>query len=116
MSTTAEYIEFVAEQMRSLAQEGGIPFSAVRYRKMFGEYMLYADDKPIFLVCDNTVYVKMHAALRDLLFDAEVGVPYNGAKPHYILDVEDRPLCRAVSEILVQITPKPTPKKKKSIR
>ncbi|MGN0560765.1 MAG: hypothetical protein ACI4K8_06895 [Candidatus Fimenecus sp.] len=25
---------------------------------MFGEYMVYVNDKPILMVCDNTVFVK----------------------------------------------------------
>jgi DNA helicase-2/ATP-dependent DNA helicase PcrA len=32
---------------------------AVRYKKMFGEYMVYVNEKPILLVCDNTVFVKI---------------------------------------------------------
>lgn len=35
MSTSKEYIEFVAEHIS--------PFGNVNYRKMFGEYMLYLD-------------------------------------------------------------------------
>ena len=50
MATSSEYIEFVCEKIKD--------FGAVRSRKMFGEYMVYINDKPIFTVCDNTVYVK----------------------------------------------------------
>ena len=25
----------------------------VRYKKMFGEYMVFVDEKPVLLVCDN---------------------------------------------------------------
>jgi len=51
MATTVDFIEYVCGQI-----EGA---GAVRYKKMFGEYMVYVNDKPILLVCDNTVYVKM---------------------------------------------------------
>lgn len=50
MATTVDFIEFVCEQI------GGI--GSVSYKKMFGEYMVYINEKPIFVVCDNTVYVK----------------------------------------------------------
>lgn len=50
MATSQEYIEFVCEQL--------VGVENVRYKKMFGEYMVYVNDKPVLLVCDNTVYVK----------------------------------------------------------
>lgn len=51
MGTTKEYVQFVAEQLDNV---GG-----VTYKKMFGEYLVYVNDKPILLVCDNCVMVKM---------------------------------------------------------
>lgn len=45
--------------------------------------------------------------------DAECGVPYDSAKEHYILDIEDRELTAKVVEILEQITPVPKKKPKK---
>ena len=51
MATTPEYNEFVCERLE--------PFGAVRSRKMFGEYMVYLNDKPIISLCDNTVFVKI---------------------------------------------------------
>ena len=50
MPTTVDYIEFVCDRINKQYN--------VRYKKMFGEYMVYANEKPIFLVCDNCVYVK----------------------------------------------------------
>ena len=72
---------------------------------MFGEYMVYVNDKPVLLVCDNTVYVKRLPEIEELMSDAECGVPYDGAKEHYILDIENRELTAKVVEILEQITP-----------
>lgn len=51
MATTKDYIEYVCERLHGA---GGL-----RYRKMFGEYMVYVNDKPVLLVCDNTVFVKI---------------------------------------------------------
>ncbi len=80
---------------------------------MFGEYMVYVNDKPVLLVCDNTVYVKKLPEIEELMSGAECGVPYDSAKEHYILDIEDRKLTAKVVEILEQITPVPKKKPKK---
>lgn len=37
--------------------------------------------------------------------DASKGDPYVGAKQHYILDTEDRPLTEAVTKTPVRIAP-----------
>ncbi len=105
MATTIDYIEFVCEHIKNYA---------VRYKKMFGEYMVYLNDKPILLVCDNTVYVKKLNEIASLMENSETGFPYNGAKEHYILDIEDDELTEKVIKILKEITPLPKlPKKKR---
>ena len=105
MATTVEFIEFVCSQIDETYQ--------VRYRKMFGEYMVYANNKPILLVCDNTVYVKILPELTGLLAEAEKGFPYQGAREHYILDAEDRELCNDVVQILELLTSLPVKKVRK---
>jgi TfoX/Sxy family transcriptional regulator of competence genes len=84
MATTKDFAEFVCEQIKETG--------AVRYRKMFGEYMVYVNDKPLLLICDNTVYVKMLPQLTELLKDNDTGVPYDKAKEHYIIDSENAEL------------------------
>ena len=106
MSTSKEYIAFVCDQL------AGIP--DVTYKKMFGEYMVYVNDKPVLLVCDNTVFVKIVPELAALMADAERGLPYEGAKEHYILDIDDTDLARQVVAVLETVTPLPKPKKKKA--
>lgn len=80
---------------------------------MFGEYMVYVNDKPVLLVCDNTVFVKKLPEIEELMSCAECGMPYDSAKEHYILDIEDRELTAKAVEILEQITPVPKKKAKK---
>jgi hypothetical protein len=72
MATTLDYVGFVSEQLRGMG--------AVRYRKMFGEYLVYVNDKPILLVCDNTVFVKTVPELDGVLIGAERGRPCEGAR------------------------------------
>ena len=52
MASNIEFVEFVSSQLEKL----GI----VRYRKMFGDYMVYVNEKPTVLICDNIAYVKKH--------------------------------------------------------
>ena len=105
MATTVDFIEYVCGQIDGMG--------TVRYKKMFGEYMVYVNDKPILLVCDNMVFVKILPCLDKLMADAEVGYPYDGAKEHYVLDVDDRELTREVIAVLEPVIPLPKPKKKK---
>ena len=41
-------------------------------------------------------------------------LPYEGAKEHYILDIDDTDLARQVVAVLETVTPLPKPKKKKA--
>jgi TfoX/Sxy family transcriptional regulator of competence genes len=78
MATQKETVEFILSKLR----HGG-RFIA---RPMFGEYALYADGKVVALICDDRLYVKIVPASVDLDALCEQGQPYNGAKPHYIVD------------------------------
>lgn len=107
MATTKEYADFVCERV--------MQYGMVRAKKMFGEYMVYVDDRPILLLCDNTVFVKKLPEITALLQDASCGYPYKGAKEHYILDIENEALTGELIPILREITPLPKPKKKKTV-
>ena len=106
VASSQEYLDYVR------AQADG-PWTLCA-RKMFGDWMVYADDRPILLVCDNTVFVKIVPELAALMADAERGLPYEGAKEHYILDIDDTDLARQVVAVLEAVTPLPKPKKKKA--
>ena len=103
MATTTDYIEFVMEQLEAL------PFE-IRYKKMFGEYCVYANDKPILLVCDNMVYVKILPCVESVMVGARIGEPYCGAKPHYMLDIENSELVAKVASILEEHIQLPKPR------
>ena len=104
MATSVEYIDFVREKLDR--------FGSVRRRKMFGEYMVYFNDRPILTVCDNTVFVKKFPELSEIMSSAPCGFPYEGAKESYILDIENDELLDQVIPILGNIVPLPKPKKK----
>lgn len=104
MSSSIEFVNYVMDQIRETGQ--------VRSRKMFGEYMVYVNDKPLLLVCDNMVFVKILPETEVLL--TERGTPYEGSKEHFILDVDNAELCARVVQALEPIIPLPKPRKKKA--
>lgn len=107
MACREEFIEHLCAQI----DHAGF----VRYRKMFGEYMIYVDEKAAILACDNRAFVKIHPAIEHLMEDAERGYPYDGAKEHYILDDTNRELCVEVARILAEVLPYPKKKKPKAM-
>lgn len=102
MASNIDFIEFISSQLEGLG--------CVRYRKMFGDYMIYLDEKPIILVCDNIAYIKRLPELSDFMSDAESGIPYEGAKEHYILDVDHKTVLREVVSRLWKYLPYPSQK------
>lgn len=104
MATSVDFALFVCDNL--------IEYGDVRYRKMFGEYMVYINDKPILLLCDNTVFAKKLPCIAPLLENAPCGIPYRNAKEYYILDIENHELCKKVVPLLEQHTPFPIPKKR----
>lgn len=106
MSTSKEYIGFVLDQLNDIDD--------VSCKKMFGEYIVYVAQKPILLVCDNCVMVKKVPELAEVMRDAPDGLPYEGAKVHYVLDIENSELVRSVIDILVKVISVPKRKNKKA--
>ncbi|MDR1855509.1 MAG: TfoX/Sxy family protein [Azoarcus sp.] len=104
MASSLDFIEYILEQIADVGE--------VRYRKMFGEYVVYVDDKPLILVCNDTAFVKILPVLDDIMQGAEKDYPYDGARKHYVVDVDDRELVRTVVKALLPVTPLPKSRKK----
>lgn len=104
MACSLNFIEFVCEQIA--------PIGDIRYRKMFGEYMIYANEKTVIIACDNIAFVKQHKAIETLMVGAEKGFPYDGAKEHYILDVSKADNAVRVVTILAEVLPYPKKRNK----
>ncbi len=104
MATNKDYIEYVCEQIKDIGD--------ISYKKMFGEYMVYVNNKPLITVCDNTCFVKEKDEIKELMKEASKGFPYNGAKEHYILDIDNADLSKEIISKLEEITPMPKKKNK----
>lgn len=99
MATTKDYIEYVCEQISGIGD--------IRYKKMFGEYMVYVNNKPVITVCDNISYIKKLDNLSEIMKDAPKGFPYDGAKEHYILDIDNKELSKLVVKEVEKVTKVP---------
>lgn len=104
MAISADYMQYVCEQIRNTGN--------VTSRFMFGGGMVYVDGKPIILITDNVCYVKIHECVKDLLENADIAEPYTGAKPEYILDIDNAELSQEVVRRLVKVIPIPKSKVK----
>lgn len=107
MSSSPDLVSYICEQLEGLG--------AVRSRKMFGEYMVYLNDKPVIIICDDRAMVKMLPCLEALLKGCPTEPPYQGAKEHYVLDPDDRETLREAAQLAEEVTPLPkkrAPKKK----
>lgn len=105
MSCSVEFIEYVCSQLSSVGE--------VRSRKMMGDYLIYIDEKPVIIACDNLCYVKKVPEIESLMVEAECGFPYPGAKEHYILDIDHKKEAMMVVKILRDVLPYPKQRKKK---
>ena len=91
MASSKEYLEFVLEQLSDL--EG------ITHRAMMGEYIIYYKGKVIGGVYDDRFLIKITKSAKELMPDAPLELPYEGAKPMLSADVDDR-------ELLYRLIPK----------
>ncbi len=105
MATSEDFINYICEQIKGVGE--------IRYRKMFGEYLIYVNDKPVITVCNNTAFVKKVDVISELMKDAEIGFPYKDAKEHYILDIDNSQLTKTIVEKVEKVTLVPKKKNEK---
>ena len=107
MATGSDFIQFVADQVSGAGNN-------IRYKKMFGEYMLYADERPVLLVCDDTVYVKQIPETMAIFaahgITPDAGTPYDGARPHWGRESEQIDWAPDLFRSLARVGPLPKPK------
>jgi len=96
MATSQSFIDYVCEQLEGVG--------AIRWIRMMGEACVYVDEKPIVLICNDTIYIKKLQCL-DKFDIKETAIPYKGASERYIIDVDDRELLREVVKQVAENTP-----------
>lgn len=101
MASTPEYLEYVLDLLDDVPD--------VTYRKMMGEYLLYASGKLFGGVYDDRFLVKATETSRAMLTASEM--PYEGASEMMLVDVENRDaITELVSDMLLEL---PEPKKRR---
>ena len=98
--SNADLVQYIIEQ----ASQAG----EVRARKMFGDYCLYCNDKPVGLICDDYLYLKPLKQLDSVLRedDRQMRPPYDGAKPQYVItDVDDADYVSLLVKTVVENLP-----------
>lgn len=107
MATKPELVQYIADQ---LADAG-----TITYRKMFGEYGMYLDNKIFALICDDQLFVKITEAGRKVMPDLMTAPPYEGAKDYFLIEeLDDRELLTEFVLATCRELPMPKPKKKKT--
>lgn len=81
MSTTKEYKDFILEQL-------SVP-DDITCRPMMGEYLLYYNGSLFGGIYDDRLLVKIVDGNKK--YNMEESVPYDGAKPMFLVDDVDNP-------------------------
>lgn len=104
MATDQSFVDYICEQ----AALG----PRLSYRKMFGEYALYLDEKVIAFVCDNLLYLKPTEEGRAELGTVSEHPPYPGAKLYFRLgdELDDRQQLQRAFHVTADALPRPKPK------
>lgn len=104
MATDQQYADYVMEQLRLVP--------GASYRRMFGEYAVYASGKVVALLCDNQFFLRPNDAARAILGTPTEGAPFPGAKPHFVMEGELEDVSLMARLVAVTADAMPVPKSK----
>ncbi len=106
MGTNIQTVQYICDQA-GLRQR-------LTYRKMFGEFALYLDDKTVAFVCDDQLFLKPTAEGRAFMGAVTEAPPYPGAKNYFLISAEldDPDRLGALLLLTAQALPAPKPKAK----
>lgn len=104
MASSKEYLDFIIDQLSGLDD--------ISYRKMMGEYIIYYRGKVVGGIYDDRFLVKPTKSAKAMMPDAELELPYEGAKEMLLVDnLENREFLREL--LLAMYDELPAPKKRK---
>ena len=104
MTSSKEYLEYVMEQLSGLDD--------VSYRAMMGEYIIYYRGKIVGGIYDDRFLVKPLKSAMDMMPDADMELPYEGAKEMILVDdVDDREFLKTLLEAMYDELPAPKRRK-----
>ena len=104
MASSKEYLDYVLAQLSGLDE--------ITYKAMMGEYIIYYRGKIVGGIYDDRFLVKPTKSAKNLMPEAEMELPYEGAKEMLLVDdIDNREFLRTLLEAMYDELP--TPKKKK---
>ena len=104
MASSKGYLDFILEQLSGV--EG------ITFRAMMGEYILYCRGKIVGGIYDDRFLIKPTTSAKNMMPDAPMETPYEGAKQMLLVDnVDSRAfLCSLVEAVCAEL---PEPKTRK---
>ena len=98
MASSREYLDFIMEQLSESED--------VSYRAMMGEYIIYYRGKAVGGIYDDRFLVKPVKAARELMPDADMELPYEGAKEMLLVnELENKEFLRQLLESMYEELP-----------
>jgi TfoX/Sxy family transcriptional regulator of competence genes len=107
MASSKDYLEFLMDQLSGLED--------VTYRAMMGEYIIYYRGKSVGGIYDDRFLVKPVKSAKEKLPNAQMELPYEGAKEMLLVDDVDNKefLCELLEAMYDEL---PAPKIKSQNR
>ena len=98
MASSKEYLNFILEQLSEL--------DGIAYRAMMGEYIIYYQSKIIGGIYDDRFLVKNVKAAKEIMPDAPLELPYDGAKEMILVtEVDDKAFLNQLITSLYEALP-----------
>ena len=100
MASSKEYLEYVLDQLSELDD--------ITYKAMMGEYIIYYRGKIVGGIYDDRFLVKDIKAASDMMPEAELELPYEGAKKMLLVDeIDNRDFLKELFEAMYDELPAP---------
>ena len=106
MASSKEYLEFVLEQLQELDE--------ITYSAMMGEYIIYYKQKIIGGIYDDRFLIKPVPAAKEMMPDAKMESPYEGARKMLLVDnIDNKKFLKELLESMFKELPTPKKRDKK---
>ena len=100
MASSKEYLEYVLEQLSELDE--------ITYKAMMGEYIIYYRGKIVGGIYDDRFLVKDIKSASDMMPEAELELPYEGAKKMLLVDeIDNRDFLAGLLKAMYEELPAP---------
>ena len=105
MASDKEYLDFILEQLSGI--------DGITWKQRMGEYILYLNGRIIGGIYDDRFLVKPTRSARAMMPDADMELPYEGAKEMLLVDnVDSRDFLIQLLTAMYDELPAPKPKKR----